>query len=206
MVYKLLIAVLCLILTFPTVAYGFSDVNTFNDLIDNSTMGKTSKTIEKSDYYKVREALSATEFIESTIEKVQPVSPLPFTPVLQIVGVLSKVLQLGIYLEDWGHTDSEIVSRINDVLTSVKLENSTDTELYIKFEKYVKTTLQSWIPDRDYPQIGYLPKKLLYNQSLGESEITKYWPEAPQKEQAEYVALTFDELILNYQLLANDFH
>jgi hypothetical protein len=66
--------------------------------------------------------------------------------------------------------------------------------------------LQSWVPDRDYPQIGYLPKKLMYNQSLGESEITKYWPEASKKEQAEYVALTFDELILNYQLLANDLH
>jgi len=112
MVYRLLIGVLCLILTFPTVAYGFSDVNTSNDLIDNYTM---SKTIEKSDYYKVREALSATEFIETTIEKVQPVSPPPFTPVLQIVGYISKVLQLGIYVEDWVNTDKEIAMRINDV-------------------------------------------------------------------------------------------
>ena len=206
MVYRLLIAVLCLILTFPTVAYGFSDVNTSNDLIDNSTMSKTSKTIEKSDYYKVREALSATEFIETIIEKFQPVSPPPFTPVLQIVGYISKVLQLGIYVEDWVNTDKEIAMRINDVLTSIKRENATDRDLYIKFEEYVKTTLQSWVPDRDYPQIGYLPKKLMYNQSLGESEITKYWPEASKKEQAEYVALTFDELILNYQLLANDLH
>ena len=203
MVYRLLIAVLCLILTFPTVAYGFSDVNTSNEIIDNSTI---SKKIEKSDYYKVRDALSATEFIETTIEKANPVSPPPLALVLQIVGSISKVVQVGIYVEDWLNTDKEIARRINDVLTSIKLENSTDPELYIKFEKYVQTTLQSWIPDRDYPQIGYLPKKLLYNQSLGESEITKYWPEAAQKEQAEYVALTFDELILNYQLLANDFH
>ncbi|MEG4582781.1 hypothetical protein QUA71_24680 [Microcoleus sp. MON1_C5] len=203
MVYKLLIAVLCLILTFPTVAYGFSDVNTSNDIIDNYTR---SKKIEKSEYYKVREALSATEFIETTIEKVQPVSPPPLTPVIQIVGYISKVLQWGIYLEDWLNTDKEIAMRINDVLTSIKRENATDRDLYIKFEEYVKTTLQSWVPDRDYPQIGYLPKKLMYNQSLGESEITKYWPEASQKEQAEYVALTFDELILNYQLLANDLH
>jgi hypothetical protein len=203
MVYRLLIAVLCLILTFPTVAYGFSDVNTSNDIIDNSTM---SKTIEKSDYYKVREALSATEFIEITIEKVTPVSPPPFTPVIQIVGSISKVLQWLIYGEDWLNTDKEIAMRINDVLTSIKRENATDPDLSIKFEEYVKTTLQSWVPDRDYPQIGYLPKKLMYNQSLGESEITKYWPEASKKEQAEYVALTFDELILNYQLLANDLH
>lgn len=203
MVYRLLIAVLCLILSFPTVAYGFSDVNTSNDIIDNSTM---SKTIEKSDYYKVREALSATEFIETTIEKVTPVSPPRFTPVIQIVGYISKVLQVGIYFEDWLNTDKEIAMRINDVLTSIKRENATDPDLYIKFEEYVKTTLQSWVPDRDYPQIGYLPKKLMYNQSLGESEITKYWPEASKKEQAEYVALTFDELILNYQLLGKDLH
>ena len=203
MVYRLLIAVLCLILSFPTVAYGFSDVNTSNDIIDNSTM---SKTIEKSDYYKVREALSATEFIETTIEKVTPVSPPPFTPVIQIVGSISKVLQWLIYVDDWLNTDKEIAMRINDVLTSIKLENATDPDLYIKFEEYVKTTLQSWVPDRDYPQIGYLPKKLMYNQSLGESEITKYWPEASKKEQAEYVALTFDELILNYQLLGKDLH
>ena len=203
MVYRLLIAVLCLILTFPTVAYGFSDVNTSNDIIDNSTM---SKTIEKSDYYKVREALSATEFIETTIEKVTPVSPPPFTPVIQIVGSISKVLQWLIYVDDWLNTDKEIAMRINDVLTSIKRENATDPDLYIKFEEYVKTTLQSWVPDRDYPQIGYLPKKLMYNQSLGESEITKYWPEASKKEQAEYVALTFDELILNYQLLGKDLH
>ena len=203
MVYRLLIAVLCLILSFPTVAYGFSDVNTSNDIIDNSTM---SKTIEKSDYYKVREALSATEFIETTIEKVTPVSPPRFTPVIQIVGYISKVLQVGIYFEDGLNTYKEIAMRINDVLTSIKLENATDPDLYIKFEEYVKTTLQSWVPDRDYPQIGYLPKKLMYNQSLGESEITKYWPEASKKEQAEYVALTFDELILNYQLLGKDLH
>ena len=203
MVYRLLIAVLCLILSFPTVAYGFSEVNTSNDIIDNSTM---SKTIEKSDYYKVREALSATEFIETTIEKVTPVSPPPFTPVIQIVGSISKVLQWLIYVDDWLNTDKEIAMRINDVLTSIKRENATDPDLYIKFEEYVKTTLQSWVPDRDYPQIGYLPKKLLYNQSLGESEITKYWPEASKKEQAEYVALTFDELILNYQLLGKDLH
>ena len=203
MVYRLLIAVLCLILTFPTVAYGFSDVNTSNDIIDNSTM---SKTIEKSDYYKVREALSATEFIETTIEKVTPVSPPPFTPVIQIVGSISKVLQWLIYVDDWLNTDKEIAMRINDVLTSIKRENATDPDLYIKFEEYVKTTLQSWVPDRDYPQIGYLPKKLMYNQSLGESEITKYWPEASKKQQAEYVALTFDELILNYQLLGKDLH
>ncbi len=204
MVYKLLIAVLCLILTFPTVAYGFSDVNISNDIIDNSTM---SKTIEKSDYYKVREALSATDFIETTIEKVKPVFPARFASVIQILGyIIPKVLQVGIYGEDLLNTYKEIAMRINDVLTSIKLENATDPDLYIKFEKYVKTTLQSWVPDRDYPQIGYLPKKLMYNQSLGESEITKYWPEASQKEQAEYVALTFDELILNYQLLANDLH
>ena len=203
MVYRLLIAVLCLILSFPTVAYGFSDVNTSNDIIDNSTM---SKTIEKSDYYKVREALSATEFIETTIEKVTPVSPPRFTPVIQIVGYISKVLQVGIYFEDGLNTYKEIAMRINDVLTSIKLENATDPDLYIKFEEYVKTTLQSWVPDRDYPQIRYLPKKLMYNQSLSESEITKYWPEASKKEQAEYVALTFDELILNYQLLAKGLH
>ncbi|MEG3922469.1 hypothetical protein QUA07_25625 [Microcoleus sp. T3_A4] len=203
MVYKLLIAVLCLILTFPTVAYGFSDVNTSNDIIDNYTK---SKKIEKSEYYKVREALSATEFIDTTIEIFHPVSPQRFTPVIQIVGSISKVLQWLIYVEDWLNTDKEIAMRINDVLTSIKRENATDPDLYIKFEEYVKTTLQSWVPDRDYPQIGYLPKKLMYNQSLGESEITKYWPEASQKEQAEYVALTFDELILNYQLLANDLH
>ena len=60
------------------------------------------------------------------------------------------------------------------------------------------------MPDRDYPEIGYLPKELLYDQSLGEKEITKYWPEATKEEQAKYVALTFDELVLNYELVWNN--
>ena len=64
--------------------------------------------------------------------------------------------------------------------------------------------MKGWIPDRDYPQIGYLPKELLYDKALGEKEITKYWSEATKEDQSEYVALTFDELVLNYELVWHD--
>jgi hypothetical protein len=111
----------------------------------------------------------------------------------------------GIYVEDWRHTGKEIERRVNEVLSSAKLINATEyTGLYSQFEKYTKTSLTEWVPDRDYPKIRYLPKELLYDQSLGEKEITKYWPEATKKEQAKYVALTFDELILNYELVWHD--
>jgi hypothetical protein len=156
-----------------------------------------SETMEKSNYNSVRKALSFSQIIDDTVSEFSLVSS---TPLGTFFKITSKAVQGGIYLEDWLHTDKEIERRINDVLTSPKLVNATEyPELYSQFEKYIKTSLKSWVPDRDYPQIGYLPEEILYDKSLGEKEITKYWPEATQEDQEKYVALTFDELILNYE-------
>ena len=158
--------------------------------------------MERSNYDSVRKALSASQFIDSLLGKLNPVFPTPFGPFIQIGAKVAKGL---IYFEDWRHTDKEIERRINELLSSPKLINANQhPELYSQFEKYIKTSLKGWIPDRDYPQIGYLSKELLYDKALGEKEITKYWPEATKEEQSEYVALTFDELFLNYELVWND--
>ncbi|NTW21495.1 MAG: hypothetical protein HGA42_18795 [Nostocales cyanobacterium W4_Combined_metabat2_030] len=122
------------------------------------------------------------------------------------VQIAAKISKFVIYAEDWINTDKEIGRRIKEVLNSAQaLGGAENLDLYKKFQKYVKISLEEWIPDRDYPQIGYLPKKLLYHQNLGEKEITKYWPEANKKEQEKYVALTLDELALNYELLWKNF-
>jgi hypothetical protein len=162
-----------------------------------------SETMEKSNYHSVRKVLSASQFIDGTLGKFSPVAS---TPVGSSIQIAAKVVKGGIYVEDWRHTDKEIKRRVNEILSSAKLINATEYPgLYSQFEKYTKTSLKQWVPDRDYPKIGYLPKELLYDQSLGEKEITKYWPEATKKEQAKYVALTFDELVLNYELVWHDF-
>jgi len=158
--------------------------------------------MERSNYHSVRKVLSASQFIDGIVGKISPVSS---TPVGSFIQIAAKVVKVGIYIEDWRHTDKEIERRINEVLSSAKLINVTKKSgSYSQFEKYTRTSLKEWVPDRDYPQVGYLPKELLYDQSLGEKEITKYWPEATKKEQAKYVALTFDELVLNYELVWHD--
>lgn len=163
---------------------------------------KEIEIMEKSNYYSVRKVLSVSQFIDGIVGKISPVSS---TPVGSFIQIAAKVVKAGIYIEDWRHTDKEINRRINEILSSAKLVNATEYPgLYGQFENYTKISLKEWVPDRDYPQIGYLPKELLYDQSFGEREITKYWPEATKKEQAKYVALTFDELVLNYELVWHD--
>lgn len=158
---------------------------------------------DKSDYNSVRKVLSASKFID----RILGITPVSSTTFGVFIHIATKVLQGGIYIEDWRHTDKEIEHRINDVLGSkILMSASENPEVYSQFKKYVKTSLTNWVPDRDYPQIGYLPKELLYDQSLGEKEITKYWPEATKKEQAKYIALTVDDLVLNYELLWRDLH
>lgn len=160
--------------------------------------------MEKSNYKSVRAVLSASDFIDDVVNKFSIVS---LTQLGIFAKIAAKVVKGGIYIEDWLHTDKEIERRTKEVLSSPKLVNATEyPELYSKFEKYVKTSLKEWIPDRDYPKIGYLPKQLLYDQSLGEKEITKYWPEATKQHQSKYVALTFNELVSNYELVWNNLH
>jgi hypothetical protein len=207
--HRLVIALLCLSFAFYTISCGFDSVTYLDAYADNLnsfdstiTDKKRSETMERSNYDSVRRILSASEFIDDRIDSFNSFVPIPFS---SFIKVATKVVKLGLYAEDWRHTDKEVQRRINDVLNSSKLENATENpELYTKFEKYVNTSLKNWIPDRDYPKIGYLPKQLLYDQSLGEKEITKYWPEATKEEQDEYVALTFDELVHNYELVWND--
>ncbi|MEP0885217.1 hypothetical protein NDI49_27070 [Trichocoleus sp. ST-U3] len=162
----------------------------------------TSEPMERSNYDSVRRVLASSQFMDDMLDKSGSVSSTPFGSSIRIAN---KAVQGGIYIEDWLHTDKEVERRINEVLSSPKLVNATEyPESYSQFEKYLKTSLTRWIPDRDYLTIGYLPKELLYDQSLGKKEITKYWPEATKEEQSKYVALTFDELTLNYELFWND--
>lgn len=209
MSHRFLIALLCLVLTFSSIGCGSDSVTYLDTYVQdvnslNSTTINTikSQVMEKSNYDSVRGILSASEFIDDVIDSSNSFVPISFGSFIQAAA---KVVKLGIYAEDWRHTDKEIERRINDILNSEKLANAANNpELYTKFKRYVNTTLKNWIPDRDYPQIGYLPKKLLYDQSLGEREITKYWPEATKEEQDKYVALTFDELVHNYELVWNN--
>lgn len=212
--HGLLIVLIFLILKFSNIfcssfSVPISQINTYNlaTISYNYHISHNqirSKTMEKSDYYKVRAILSASELVDQIVDEFSIVSS---TPLGLFTKIATNVTKFAIYAEDWRHTDKEIERRINEVLNSEKLANAADyPELYTKFEKYVNTSLKSWIPDRDYPKIGYLPKKLLYDQSLGEKEITKYWPEATKENQAKYVALTLDELVLNYELVWNDLH
>ncbi|MFP4296303.1 MAG: hypothetical protein ACLFT0_00415 [Spirulinaceae cyanobacterium] len=153
----------------------------------------------KSDYYKVRQTLAASEFLDDVVSKFPIASSSPYGVAARGAANLTKV---GIYAEDWIHTDREIEARIQDILTSRKLANASKyPEEYNKFQEYVRISLKKWVPDRDYPTIGYLPKDLLYDRSLGEEEITKYWPEATQRDRQKYVALTLDELVKNYELV-----
>jgi hypothetical protein len=159
-------------------------------------------SLEQSDYYVAREILSFSDSANDFIDQLKILSSTPLGLVTKIAANVTKGV---IYIEDWTHTDKEVEQRINQVLSSPKLTNvAHDSELYKKFEQYVKTSLQEWIPDRDYPGIGYLPKKFLYDQCLGEQDITKYWPEATKRQQAEYIAVNFDELVLNYELFWNN--
>lgn len=172
--------------------------NLNEDILEQSIEGRI---MEKSNYDSVRSALKASGFVNAIVGL--PI--ISSTPVVPFVKIASNVLKVSIYIEDWLHTDREIQNRIDKVLSSAKLVNAANSpEVYSQFEKYVKTSLQRWVPDRDYPQIGYLPKELLYDKDLGEKDIIKYWPEAKKREQATYVALTFDELVLNYEMLWND--
>lgn len=158
--------------------------------------------MEKSDYYKVRKVLSASEFADRIVDEFSLISSTPLGLFTRIATNLGK---FAIYAEDWIHTDKEIERRINEILKSPKLANAANSpKTYEKFQQYVKTSLKNWLPDRDYPKIGYLPKKLLYAKELGEKNITKYWPEATTKDQEKYVALTINELLLNYELIWSD--
>lgn len=158
--------------------------------------------MEKSNYESVRSALSASEFINDIVNRFSIVS---LTQLGVFAKIAAKVVKAGIYIEDWLHSDKEIERRTKEVLSSPKLVNATEyPELYSEFEKCIKTSLKKWMPDRDYPKIGYLLKQLLYDQSLGEKEITKYWPEATKEDQLKYIALTFDELVSNYELVWNN--
>jgi len=158
---------------------------------------------QKSNYSSVRKVLSASELIGKVVDEIPLVSS---TQLGAFVQIGSKVVKGLIYFEDWINTDREIGRRIKEVLNSAQASGgAANPELYKKFRDYVKISLKKWVPDRDYPQIGYLPKKLLYNQNLGEKEITKYWPEANKENQEKYVALTLDELALNYELLWKNF-
>ena len=166
----------------------------------NSHYPNTS-SIEKSNYELVRSIFSASGLANNMVN----VSGLSSTPLGLPIKVTARTTQGIILIEDWVHTDKEIEHRINEILSYPKLANVNDYPvLYNNFQQYVKTSLQSWIPDRDYPKIGYLPKELLVAECLGDKEITKYWPEASTRAQARYVALNFDDLVLNYELIWND--
>lgn len=170
--------------------------------VNNQNSAQNPSPIEKSDYHKVRAILSASDFINNFVDKFGNFTP----PQLGFFAKIAANATKGaIYIEDILHTNKEIECKVNQVLSSPKLSHTADyPELFNKFKQYVKTSLQKWVPDRDYPEIGYLPKELLYDQSLGEKKITKYWPEATKEQQAKYVALTFDELVLNYELVWNN--
>jgi len=156
--------------------------------------------MEQSNYHQVRKILSASELIGKHVDKLGFLSIPP--EVISSAQVAATAAKVAIYSEDWMHTSREIKNRINDVLSSKKLANAVEyPDLYLKFEKHVKTSMERWTPDRDYPQIGYFPKELLSDRSLAAAEITQYWPEATNQEQAEYAALTFDKLVLNYEFL-----
>jgi hypothetical protein len=181
--------------------YSFNKVaNSSNSNVAHKTT--RGETMERSNYDSVRQVLSTSQFLDDIVDEFGSASS---TPIGKFAQIANKVVQGGIYAEDWLHTDKEIERIINDVLSSLKLGSAAESPaLYSQFENYMKNSLKNWVPDRDYPKIGYLPKKLVYDQSLGEKEITKYWPEAGEEEQEKYVALTFDELILNYELVWDD--
>lgn len=119
--------------------------------------------------------------------------------------IIVLLVLLFAFVEDWLHTDRETERRINEVLSYPKLVNAADRpELYAEFQRYVKTSLKNWIPERDFPKIGYLPKEFLFDRCLAEKEIIKYWPEASLKNREKYVALTLDEVISNYESILHD--
>lgn len=195
--------------TSPQLAYQatFNPDSSFDKVANSSKSNVAHKStrneiMERSNYDSVRKVLSASQFIDDLVDQVGSASS---TPSGKFIQIATKVVQGGIYAEDWLHTDKEIERRINGILSSPKLRNATESPaLYSQFENYLKISLPNWVPDRDYPQIGYFPKKMLYDQSLGEKKITKYWPEAGKEEQEKYVALTFDELNFNYELVWGD--
>ena len=153
--------------------------------------------MEKSDYESTRNIFSASKFLDKLSSK----HGLAGTHFGMAIKIAANVVKAGIFIEDWRHTDKEIEHKIGLVLSSPEFANASEyPDLYQKFEQYVRKSLKEWVPDRDYPKIGYLPKELLYDQSLGEKKITKYWPEATKKDQAKYIALTFEDLVLNYEL------
>lgn len=155
-----------------------------------------SQEVKKSNYSSVRKALSASELVNEIVDKVPLISS---TQVGFWTQITAKVVKGAIYAEDLIKTKTEIGGRVKDVLNSAQASGGAENpKLYKKFQEYVKISLKQWVPDRDYPQIGYLPKNLLYNQELGDPEITKYWPESSREEQERYVALTLNELTLNY--------
>lgn len=205
MLRRLLVVFLSYTLVFFTVACGSSVATSLptNVCLQRANTYQNSYSIEKSESYKGREILSATDFINASVDRSAIFSS---TQLGRGTKIATNVTKGVVYAEDWIHTDKEIKSRINEILSSAKLGNyaTEHPELYSQFETYVKKSLQKWVPDRDYPKIGYLPKELLYDQCLGEKEITKYWPEATKGDQAKYVALTFDELVWNYELIWND--
>lgn len=214
MLRKFLIVLLFLTLAFTTVAWSLSSETSNQENICSKILSnyKGSPSIAKSDYKIVREILSASDYVDNEIdivmdivEKVDIFGIVPSKPLGLVAKTITNVTKGLIYIEDGVNTYKEIQNRVNEVLNSSKLVSAADyPEVYDKFKKYVKTSLWSWIPDRDYPEIGYLPKELLFSKCLGEKEITKYWPEATKEEQEKYFALTFDELILNYELVWNE--
>lgn len=192
MFHVILTILLFLAFIFSPAAYGST---LLEDICSQRTNYDTH--MELSNYEFVRSMLSATDFINNL--ELAPDSKLVKTAKQAV-----KVAKAAIYTEDFFHSNNEIKDRINDILASSSLANASNyPELYAKFEKHLKESLSKWIPDRDYPQIGYLPKEFLFDLCLGEKEITKYWSEASLHEQREYIALTSKDLVLNYELVWN---
>lgn len=184
----------CLILTILLVLTFTFPPATFGATLPEDICSRRSEydsQMELSGYESVRGVLSATDFVDG----------FGFKP----TSTAAKIAKAAIYAEDFFHTSSEVKGRTEDILSSPFLANASDyPELYVEFKKYLKKSLDNWVPDRDFPRIGYLPKELLSSQCLGEKEITKYWPEASLHDQRKYVALTLEDLALNYKIAWNN--
>ena len=159
---------------------------------------KGKRMIEKTNYGLFRKLLAYAKFTVwvGFLGWILPINAIK-TPAF-LMFLVSGIAIAYIYVEDHSHTKKQIKERLIDGLSS-KLTSSLDNpQLYLEFEKHIENIVKEWIPDRDHKELGYLPKPLLHDQSLG-MDIAPYWPESTEAERKICVALKFDDLVLDVE-------
>lgn len=116
-----------------------------------------------------------------------------------LIASISGLIALILFLEDRKFRKSDAKQRLMDCLSARLNDWSEHPEAYLAFEKYIEKVVSCWTPERNYKDLGYLPKTLVYDEGL-HRDISEFKPGASAEEKNLFTILQFEELVWNTQV------